>query len=80
MGHGTLNVIDPSEEVYVRSKGLNEGTDYLDNHEVPTLTPGHIKIDNLLDHPPDTSKGRHHFVTLITDSRPTSYSHHTNHE
>lgn len=48
---------------------------YLVNHEVPTLTPEHIEIDDV-DHPPNTPKGTHEFVALITNSLPVSYSRH----
>lgn len=79
MAHSTVNVIDPDSELYVRSKGLGKGTDYASNHAVQTLELGHIMKDNL-DRAPDTSKGRHLLVVLITDSRHTSYSHHNNEE
>lgn len=77
MGHSTLYVFDPCVEVYERSKGLSEGTDYLNIREVPTLTLEHFMMDKL-EQPPGTSKGRHQFVALSTDWRHMSYRHHSN--
>lgn len=74
----TLNGFNPARVACVTSKELCVGTVFLNILEVSTVSSEHIVIDNF-DQPPNTSKGRHKFVALITDSRQSSWSHHCNH-
>lgn len=51
------------------------GDDLLD-HDIRTLIPEHIKIDNT-DEPSNNPRGGHELVALINDSRHMSYRHHS---
>lgn len=54
-------------------------TDDLNNPELPYQSPERTMRHNP-DQPPNTSKGRHDIVALITDTKYMSYSHQRNHE
>lgn len=59
MGHITLNVIDPSGELCVRSNGPSKDADDFNNHGGPTPTPEHVIIIEIVKQPTDASRGKH---------------------